>query len=608
MSKIKVIDTPLTTTVEGERVELSQWYWVQEEDGLWLGCVTAIGSNYVELTSVREGYERVHSDTFYDRCTLEPNASQYIAKKVATHQERVRSLMQEVEALTARLGVGAPAGVLTPGSEGQALARIDPNQDFQEYKTALVRAKTEELPALFKKIEKESERLASWMKAEMIPLKAQTQELKDSLKRIEKRIFTVELYAGLTESVEQILEGEPAPMSEKIHLMQRRCYMDEECLANYETGGMEFRDLYEFDRWLARPDNLNRILPFPRCVVAFRVRREMKERHPLSFIDLMAIQRDVDNDKITFLYIKNGEQLYRMNTALEFREQLFPDYEHHVLTSGAPLWAKIFCRKVDGLITEDQYQGLVEDYERAQKEDRWARDPSTEYEKFETGNVHYDDIESYLQEEIHHYNLIGILIQGLLDRSPVFHPHPPWKIWSEGGFNQALELIYDDSRALVKGDEPDFEAYRQKLNASLKTGSVTVGQYPAWYKEQKETKGTWRHPWVPSPWDPGPEKVAKVEKLEPRKRVCHYAWLRDGLGRDTYGEKFRAKFSCSADLILNIDAYTPGDFRIFFSDPRSRAKYLKWAPFLIQAEEYHAGNVEVEDPPPPMTKRRSVRW
>lgn len=41
---------------------------------------------------------------------------------------------------------------------------------------------------------------------------------------------------------------------------------------------------------------------------------------------------------------------------------------------------------------------------------------------------------------------------------------------------------------------------------------------------------------------------------------------------------------------MNIDAYTSGDFRLFFNDPRTRADYLQWAPLLLEAEEYHAGN------------------
>lgn len=58
--------------------------------------------------------------------------------------------------------------------------------------------------------------------------------------------------------------------------------------------------------------------------------------------------------------------------------------------------------------------------------------------------------------------------------------------------------------------------------------------------------------------------------------------------------------------LFNVSAYTPGDFRLFYNDPRTRAKYLQWAPFLLTAEDFHAGKtrsgrihcdgLEIEEP------------
>jgi hypothetical protein len=49
----------------------------------------------------------------------------------------------------------------------------------------------------------------------------------------------------------------------------------------------------------------------------------------------------------------------------------------------------------------------------------------------------------------------------------------------------------------------------------------------------------------------------------------------------------------SASRLLNVDAYTPGDYHQFFDDPRTRALYLKWAPLLLTAEDYHAGKRKI---------------
>jgi hypothetical protein len=632
----KLVRKPTTTVVHGEDgVELGQWYWVKDDDAGWLGCVTRVGSNYVSMTGVSGSSMRIHFDDFEAKCWREHAASGVIERKVLEQKDEVRRLMAEVVAITARLGVGqSPA--LGSGSEGSALARLDPKQDVKVYKTALVKAKTEELPELFKKIEAANDELATWMKAETLPLRAQLGKMKGVIGRIDDRIFNVELYAGLTEQVEQIADGDPAPMLEKVRLMQRRCYMDEECLAHYEIGGMEFGDLSEFDAWLAKPVNRDRILPFPRCIVSFRVRRNAKWREIHSFIDFFSAIEKIEADRLTFLYIRNGDRLYRMNTEIKFDENLFPDTDHSTLTAGTKLWAKMFADRVDHVITDAQYQGLREDYAaqkakhkvaskvhaaqvkawRAAKKAAdaagqvfkerephlsyfWDRDPADEHQPFEPNNIYYDDVARKIAAEIQQANRIAIVIQGLLDRSMVLHPHPPWKIWDASGAEQALELIYDSTRALVGGEKPDFEAYRARLNASLKVGSVTVGQRHAWNSEDPDERKKRHYS------DPGPDQLARVATFQPSKQCCVYAWHRESEAYDS-DKKIRVRFVCGVDQVLNVDAYTPGDFRKFFADPRTRADYLQWAPLLLEAEEYHAGNRKAEDPPPP--SKRAPSW
>jgi hypothetical protein len=641
MSEIVRNPTVVATTVElgqEDGIELGQWYWVKGKDEEWLGCVTHVGSNYVKMTGVEDSSTRIHLDKFAAKCRREPHAPQVIERHVLEQKQEVRRLMAEVVALTARLGIGQTAA-LSAGSEGQALARLDPEQDVKRYKTDLVRAKEEDLPTLFKEIEGANAALAMWMKAETLPLKAQFGQMKGVISRIDDRIFNVELYAGLTEQVKQIADGEPATMTEKVRLMQRRHYMDEECLAQYEVGGMEFKDIGEFDAWLAKPVNRDRILPFLRCIVAFRVRRHDKLREIHSFIDFFDAVNKMQADKLTFLYIRNGDLIYRMDTQLEFGERLFPDTDHHILTAGTKLWAKVFGGHVDHIITDAQYQGLHEEYRATEakfaeekaghptKRKAWRErklaakeasqpfneaephlwaphnpNPKDQHAPYEPNNIYYDDIQKKIAEEIQQSNRIAIIIQGLLDRSIVLHPHPPWKIWAEGGADQALELIYDSSRALVGGDPPDFEAYRKRLNASLKVGSVTVGQRSAWYTPENED-GRRKKPHYR---DPGPNAVARIVEFQRIKGRCGYAWYREGEGRETFNKQIRVRFVCDADQVLNVDAYTPGDFRLFFSDSRTRANYLQWAPLLLEAEEYHAGNREVEAPPPPA--QRTPSW
>jgi len=49
-----------------------------------------------------------------------------------------------------------------------------------------------------------------------------------------------------------------------------------------------------------------------------------------------------------------------------------------------------------------------------------------------------------------------------------------------------------------------------------------------------------------------------------------------------------------ADKLFNVSAYKIGDYKQFFLDPRTRAEYLRWAPMLLAAEEYHAGTKKLK--------------
>jgi hypothetical protein len=651
--------TSRTDTIDGARPEVGQWYWVDHEDdkNRWFGCVIRIGSNYIELQSPEVeggGYfqERIHHDEFWDRCKLEPDPDGVINGRIERYQKKVGKLMGQVKAVTARLAI-SPSPELQAHSETQALAvRGSGDQDMDGYKAALVKAKDDELPDLFKKIEKANTALAAWMGAKVIPLKAQADGMRDLVDTIEDRIFSVQLYAGLTEEVERVRDGEPAEIGAKIHLMQRRCYMDEECLANYEAGGMEFADLGEFDQWLARDDNFNRILPFPRCIVSFRVRRNTKDREVTDLSSFFRIIKQDQADRFTFLYIRNGDQLFRMSTKLEFDEKLFPDLDKAQLDEGQ-IWAKMFGDRVDKLLSDNEYQGLLEEYQRELKQwkayEKALKSPEAKarakadgkkrpdashvdvpycwrpsnpatydtYVPFNKGDVHYDDIAKMIADEIKQHNRIALILQGLLDRSPVLHPHPPWQIWTNDGFEAALELVYDESRTLPAGPKPDFEAYRQRCNASLRVGSVTVGQEDAWEiheaeKECRRRDNDWRDrgSYRPERWtpmgNPGPGRVARVTKYGKRARRCSYAWERERQTERWKGDTIRTTFTTEAANLLNIDAYRPGDFHQFFDDPRTRAEYLEWAPLLLTAEDYHAGKIaKLPEPPKPERKKGS---
>lgn len=641
---------PAGANVQRESLEsslqLGQWFWVKSdgdegdalERGRWLGCVTEIGSNYVEIESPRTGSEswystRVHFDEFWTKLEAAPNAAALIAQRVAHWQGRSNSLVAEAKALACSLGL-EPVSIAGPKKDagsGTALATLSAAVDVKGHRKALEKARDKTLPDLFKRIEHANKELVRWMAAQTMPALAQVAPLKQSVAQIEDRIFNISLYAGLTEDVVQVSNGKPATIDAKLHVMQRRLYMDEECLLDYQAGGMEFKNIGAFDSWLAQPANRDRILPHPRTLVAFRVRRAEKERDSEGSISAAFVNFELaEADKTTFLYMRNGEQLWRLTCDLEFGAMIFPDKA--IYDPSEPKMMKLFGARVDRLIARTEYEEMVRDFEdRKARREAWDRDnprlpdeshwdhahrnphyvssfdhdPTNEYEPFDESSVHYDEGRELIAAEIKQYNRIAVIIQGLFDRSPVFHPHAPIRAWDADGFARAITLVYDASAALNFGEKPDFEAYRDACNASIGVGSIVTGQEHYWMRVEAEKEGKrldndWRNrshyrPKLFQPYgDPGPGLVGPVQGWQAKAQRATFTWERERLREKRWGDNGPVKrtLTVPAKFLFNISAYKAGDFKRFFADPRTRSEYLKWAPLLLTAEDYLAGKVE----------------
>ncbi len=659
-----------TNTIDNEYiVEIGQWYWLKRKPGNIQGldycgspkkgfevlaCVTHIGSNYVKLTTIKsEGsYStyRIHLDTFAEEAIFEQNSKEVIQRNLHRHQKLATKYMEEVKSITALLGVSPQLKI-----EGEASAVVKENalmvqsssKNVDQYKLDLKEAKEVKLPELFKKIKIEHSIIASWLSADAVPLSSLYDNLHDCLGKIDKRIFNVSLYAGLTEQMIHIREGELGKFHEKIHLMQRRLYMDEECLLNYTAGGMEFSNLDEFNSWLAQDENMERCLPFNKCIVAFKVRREVKWRGTPQSIMQHFINMDLkEKDNMTFLYLRNGGNLYLLKTEINFDSLIFPDSS--VFDPTQPMMIDKHHR---GLIPKSRWEQMrLDELQRRKDYDQWFLDnPYSEWKakqeelnvaykkenpfthwkhstderswkssnKFDKGfgfrggfetytpfdktNVYYDDMIKKMHDDIDKYNRVALIVQGLIDRSEIFHPHPPINLKEENSFQVMVKLIYDGTRGLYgEITPPDFEEYKAECNSKATKNSVWVGQYDLWLKRESKRKqdqldNDWRrsdetvsefyHP--DTEGDPGPDKVSKADVFG--KKVT-FKWLRAKRRRewDDIARTVPDLITIPRNELFNVSAYKKGDYKMFFQDPRTRQKYLKWAPILLACEDFMA--------------------
>ena len=646
MSQLPEKASEKTDRIEGQAplIEIGQWYWLKlskaetgNKAAEYLTCVTHVGSNYIRLDTVGErSYYRIHENEFSKKARREMDPESVIKGRVAFHENEVREKLTEIKEVTARLGLVPQQSTASPGAGSQELSVLQGTPDFKEYKKSLIQAQEKKLPELFEQVEKAHEEVATWTLARTLPMKALSGTLEGAIEMIKDRVFNISLYAGLTEEIEQLLDGVPSAASEKLRLFQRMCYMDEESLFHYEHGGMEYRDIGDFDRWMKRKENVERYLPFPKSMVAFQVRRNRKAREwDGSLAGAFVIARLQKLDECTFMYIRNGEKLFRMNCEQDFGEYLFPSKSQIDLTE--PMMAKDDISSFSDIITKRDYDEEVRKYRASivqAKVDhrRWRVEhkkqlrngklkawgsphhslahsdpkglgPWHDYVPFNKTSVYFDDIAAEVEKQIKYYNRIILILQGLFDRSEVLHPHPPVKLWTPAGVETAVELIYDGASAINYGPAPDFEAYRAGLNSMLKAGSYTIGQEEEWQVREARiynsrsrwgTKSVEHH----EPFgDPGPGYIAPAEKWSGRHGEAVYRWTRErrSYGSYWYGRDKDKAIPCAITVpeakLFNVSAYKPGDFRKFYQDPRTRRNYLQWAELLLESEEWHAGNL-----------------
>jgi hypothetical protein len=319
-----------------------------------------------------------------------------------------------------------------------------------------------------------------------------------------------------------------------------------------------------------------------------------------------------------------------VNTEIEFGEMLFPD---DIAALSEPVMVRLFVNRVEEIITVREYEDRIlektrikadyEQWKRDNPENEWRAKPENNDKQWEYENPFshqlrfnhfhanewypsddstskHDLIQNHIADEVKKYNRIVLILQGLLDRSELLHPHPPIQLSRQEDFDKYISLHYDANRVLTFGDAPDFEEYRNRCNLQITKDSVFVGQQAVWIQKEAERENARRdnsryrdhighcNYYLPE-GNKGPGVLARADTIHPRSKKARFRWLREGLSESNYGYLLPATITVPFDLLLNVSAYKKGDYKRFFEDPRSRKKYLKWAPYLLAAEDYACG-------------------
>jgi hypothetical protein len=411
-----------------------------------------------------------------------------------------------------------------------------------------------------------SQRLKDEMELRMRRATEVMRPLQDMIEQLNTGLETVGLYLGRNEEIMLLRDGESASSQEVITLRQMLLFMDEECAIAAEEGGLSAMDVESFDAWLLEsPAHLDQILPERKGIVALRPRRHTRERHG----DPQYNEAEREANKRTYWLIRNGDRLYRTLTDLYVEERILPYSDE---------FERIFSRTSHGR--------------------RVALRP---------GSLEWERAQEAAEDTERQYMRVGLILEGLLHRTPIFHPLPSQGVsfLDPASVRDGRVRYITDAEALLTTGKESFEQWRRRLAGELRVGMrVILG--PGLHHERMESRHGNKRLSPSGAALPAVEGIYTIEERNEggemvfRYRETEPRWVNDGSWGGGEYRLPKRRASCrikpSDSYVLPFDLATVEEMEGFLRSRESRHSYVEMWPILKAAIVAKQREAQVEAP------------
>lgn len=376
-------------------------------------------------------------------------------------------------------------------------------------------------------------------------------KMKDQLHYTMRVLRLLETFMGVYEEIITIRKGQPADADEPVYIRQFVLAMDEE-VADISTRngimGIDHQRVEDFDEWLITDNHWKTMLPEKKCIVALLPTTHQREYSNDWLANAMLNQKN----RMTYLLIRNGEQLHRVWTNMTLQDRmLFPT---------ADVWEKISTEM--------------------------NRDDISEEKQLKAKNEGLD------------WQTQSVLVQGLFIRTDVLKPmsFDPNLYKQETYENGHIVMVRDAEMRLGDGHKP-FAEWKKELAAGIKQGTrIYLAEIP-WheYKDRASFFGANYVNNVPEFPDKG---VYVIESMENRRTWSNYSYeearflylpkseipVYDRYGFAGYKDREkRVSFYVSPkeDYVINYDDIELEDVDFYIRNRLERKNYMRVMPILI---------------------------
>lgn len=429
--------------------------------------------------------------------------------------------------------------------------QIDEDTEVDASSTALTIAKPLSYVTSLQDALKEKERTVRvaniYMERQKNKLDSIVRAFAKQISKLQKIIDAIEMYLGTNAKVVIIQEG--VPVDGPIYIRQGILYMDEEYgdprhNPNTHQKGLDFQNVEDFDTWLIK--NIDKVLPEKKGILAMKPSRQDRSYSDNAFINA-SIKA---NNSMTYLIIRNGENICRLWTSIAFGDRLYP--------------------------TQADMANLLK--------------------MLDDDSVWQSDKERALDGE-YIYKRNVLIMQGLVDRTDMFKPLKDGaSLFKPETYDGAFELIRDDENIIDDG-RPSWKEWREETNSKIGVGSrilfIDPNELFHSYHSAKDFKGRYviysnndNYPDLPSTglyqiigFKENKGSYSKIDNLYYFKYAPgDEVWWGSGWDYDPHPRKNRVSFGIRADdrFVFNYDQISLDDVEYYLTTRKDKKDFIEY--------------------------------
>ncbi len=325
---------------------------------------------------------------------------------------------------------------------------------------------------------KEEMRLASvGLKFDLIQrewaLEAKKEAMEEAMERMQSQLGMVSTYLHGVSNTVHLKRGKRG--SGKYFVFQNRQFIDTEIALLANLTDFDFMELDRLDAWLVASGVAWKFLPYERCVLVTRIRKEKKDYGDV----FTSMQLNCYNFQ-NIIWVRDGENVFRINCEMDFDNAVFPDKNEHEKVRQRvydSIWKDSFKAddqsvkaylkhglQDDPCNCEEPYNAKEVTTHRFHTVEEWLDDPTMCPESLQTEIA--NKIMAYLRMKNGEQLKFMILIQGIVDHTSLLDIPKGTDLFNWEVTQAYFEMVFDYTHGL-----PD-RTYQRELEPYVTKAKV----------------------------------------------------------------------------------------------------------------------------------------